>query len=446
MRPFQSVVPFALIVIPAAAGPAQEVKKEADAALKLGINFSQKGDAPKALESLLEAQVLYQQKGDRHGEAVTLSYLGSVYDYLGEQAKAVGCYEQSLALLRGLKDKAGEASMLITLAKAFTGLGDQAKALDGYQQSLSIQRELKNHDGEVAVLNSIGKVYQEIGDQDKAFHYFEQALQREWENPPLPPWTDKASLSFLVVGGNATSQSFGFSNDYTRNWSAASALTINVAAVRVATRLTNNSATGSSPTSFVLTSTETSQVTTADYTANARFAQNLTEQVLWFAAGGWERNVPAGMNDRTVGSAGIGYWWTKNDREKFRTDLGLGYTKAVPVVEALGFQTNYATSNVVISYEQKLGAASVFASNLSWADSLNEGRNFLAIWHNDLSTILSRRLALKVGYVMTYNNRPASQAVPIILTGSAPPVVLGQTLVELKKLDTIFNMSLVISF
>jgi tetratricopeptide (TPR) repeat protein len=414
--------------------------------LKLGIEAGQKGEAREALENLLVAQSRYRQKGDRHGEAVALSYLGPVYEYIGEKAKAVGCYEQALALLRALGDKPGEASMLMTLGKAFSGLGDPAKALDCYQQSLAIQRGLKSQAGEVAALSSIGKVYRDLGNQAKAFQFEEQALRREWGNPPLPPWTDKASLSFLVVSGNATSQSFGFSNDYTRNWSDASALTIGLAAVRVATRLTTYSATGSSPTSFTLSSTQTDQVTTADYTANARFAQNLTEEILWFAAGGWERNLPAGLDDRTVGSAGLGYWWTRTPRSKFRTDLGLGYTKAVPVVEAPGFQVSYATGNMVVSYERKLGAASVFASNLNGADSLTEGRNFLAVWRNDLSTSLSRRLTLKVGYVMTYNNRPASQAVPIFLTGSAPPVTLGNTLVELKKLDTILSASLVVSF
>ena len=116
------------------------------------------------------------------------------------------------------------------------------------------------------------------------------------------------------------------------------------------------------------------------------------------------------------------------------------------VVEAPGFQVSYATGNVVVNVEQKLGSTTLFDSNLAWADSLKEESNYLATWHNDLSTTLSRRLALKLGYVMTYNNRPASQAVPIILTGSAPPVVLGHALVQLKKLDTLFNLSLVISF
>ena len=48
----------------------------------------------------------------------------------------------------------------------------------------------------------------------------------------------------------------------------------------------------SMPLSFT---SSTSQVTTADYTANARFAQNLSDRFLWFAATGWERNIPAGL-------------------------------------------------------------------------------------------------------------------------------------------------------
>jgi putative salt-induced outer membrane protein YdiY len=294
-------------------------------------------------------------------------------------------------------------------------------------------------------MNSIGKLYQELGEQAKAKHYYEMAMRSEWGKPPASAWSDKASLSFVAVGGNASSQTTGFANEYTYNWSAASALAFNASAVRVATRLATYSATGSSPDNFQLSNTTADQVTVADYTASARFTQNLTERTLWFAGGGWERNLPAGIDNRAVVSAGTGYWWTRTERRTFHTDLGLGYTKAIPVVEAPGFPVSYATVNVIVAYEQKVNMGAEFTSSLSWANSLRESGNFLAIWHNDLSTTLSRRLALKVGYALTYNNRPAFQAVPIILAAPAAPVVSGQALVRLKPLDTLFTMGMVLS-
>ena len=207
----------------------------------------------------------------------------------------------------------------------------------------------------MAALNSIGKVYQDLGDQAKSMHYYELALQQEWGKPTAPAWSDKASLSYVAVGGNASSQTTGFANEYTYSWSAASALTFKASAVRVATRLATYSATGSSPANFVLSNTAADQVTVADYTASARFAQNLTDRTLWFAGGGWERNIPAGIDNRAMECAGVGYWWTRTDRRTFQTDLGLGYTKAIPVVEAPGFPVSYATINAIVTYEQNMG-------------------------------------------------------------------------------------------
>jgi len=95
---------------------------------------------------------------------------------------------------------------------------------------------------------------------------------------------------------------------------------------------------------------------------------------------------------------------------------------------------------------QNIYTGAVFTSTLSWTNALRESGNFLAVWHNDLSTTINRRLALKVGYAMTYNSRPAFQAVPIVPAAPAPPVVSGQALVQLKPLDTLFTMGLVLSF
>jgi len=263
---------------------------------------------------------------------------------------------------------------------------------------------------------------------------------------PKPHWGDKASFSLVAVGGNAESQSFGFSNEYAYAWNEASSLAFNAGAVRVSTRTITYSAEGTTVTNFLLTKTETSQVTTEDYFANLRFAHNLSDRLLWFAGGGWERNIPAGMDSRTMANAGLGYWWAKNDRSKFRTDLGLGYTMEKPVLEMPDHQDRFGTWNAVLSYEQKIGDTSLFASNLTFTDALNESQKYLAVWRNDLSTNLNKTLALKVGYTMTYNNQPAFRAVDILETGSQPPVVLGQTAVVLKKLDTVFTASLVITF
>ena len=264
--------------------------------------------------------------------------------------------------------------------------------------------------------------------------------------PPAQAWTDKASLSFVSTGGNAKSQTFGFGNEFKYVWTDAS-FAFNVGGVRVATTTVNRSASGPDMNNVALVESETTTTTTETYFANLRYDHNITEKLLWYGAAGWDRNVPSGIDGRTTGGAGLSYWWVKEDRTKFRTDLGLGYTKITPVFETPGFQDSFATWNLGAAFEKKVFDTSLFTSNLAFTDSLKESQDYLGVWRNAFTTTLSKRLALKVGYDMIYKNKPAFVAVDVVQTPVAtPPVIIGQVPVVLKKLDTVFTTSLVVTF
>ncbi len=266
MRTFQPAVHTLMLftMVPAAS---QSPGSQADDLLRKGIDLSKHGAVRKALDCELQALALYQREGDRRNQAVTLGYLGSAYDVIGESRLALKCYEAALTLFHGLGERVEEATILDTIGREYSGLGEKMRALEYFQRALAIQRALGNRDGEMAVLNDIGNVYRDQDDQAKAVDFYQQALQRELgkPGPRRPNWTDKASLSFVDVSGNAKSQSFGFSNEFIYNWTDATALTVNAGAVRVATDTTTCSATGSSPDSFTLARTETNLVTTEEY-------------------------------------------------------------------------------------------------------------------------------------------------------------------------------------
>lgn len=267
--------------------------------------------------------------------------------------------------------------------------------------------------------------------------------------PPEAPkrrWSDKASLSFVATGGNAQSQTFGFSNEYKYAWDDA-AFAFNAGAVRVSTTTTNRSAYGPDLNTVTVYEVDTTQVTTETYFANLRYDHTITDGLKWYATAGWDRNRPSGIDSRTVGGAGLSYDWVKTDRTKFRTDLGLGYTKITPVFETPDFVDSFATWNLGAAFEKKLFETSLFTSNLAFTDSLKNSQDYLAVWRNAFTTNLSKVLALKVGYDMSYKHIPAFVGVDVIETPVAtPPVVLGQTPVQLKKLDTVFTTSLVFTF
>ncbi len=263
---------------------------------------------------------------------------------------------------------------------------------------------------------------------------------------PKRPWSDKAALSYVAVGGNASSQSLGFTNEFKYTWADAT-FAFNAGGVRVATTTIDRSALGSSLATATVQETRTSKTSTETYYANLRYDHNITERLLWFGAAGWERNLPAGLEARYTGLVGLGYWWTKEDRTKFFTDAGVGYTKETPVFRPVGTEDGFATFRLGAKFEKKLFATSSFTSELNLSDSFKDTQNYLAVWRNGFTTNLSSRLALKVGYDVTYKNKPAFVGVDVVQTPVAtPPVILGQVPFQLKKTDTVFTTSLVINF
>lgn len=271
-------------------------------------------------------------------------------------------------------------------------------------------------------------------------------LSAEGAGAPKSAWSDKAALSFVSVGGNATSQSLGFSNEFKYAWTDSS-FAFNVNGVRVATTTIDRSAMGPTLANYTILETRTTRTSTETYRANLRYDHKLSDQLQWYAAGSWERNIPAGLAARYTGLVGLGHWWIKADRTTFFTDAGVGYTRENQVYSPVGTEDRYSTFRLGAKFEQKVFAASAFTSELNLSDSFKDTQNYLAVWRNGFTTTLNSHLALKVGYDLTYKNQPASVGVDVVQTPVAtPPVILGQAPLLLRKTDSTFTTSLVITF
>lgn len=266
--------------------------------------------------------------------------------------------------------------------------------------------------------------------------------------PAQPPksWSDKASLSLVSVAGNAQSQSLGFANEF-KLVSGGSTFQFNLAGVRVNTTTFTRSATGTTLGDAVVTETRTTQTTTEAYTALLRLDQKITEAFFWFGAASWDRNRPAGLDNRYKGVAGVGNLWANTDRTKFRTDYGVGYTREDPLFKPVGYQGSFATWQLGSKLEQKVYQASAFASELAVSGNLRQGQDWFGAWKNAFTTNLNAHLALKVGYDLNYRNLPNAVGVDVVqLPVTDPPVVIGQVPFKLKRLDTVFSTSLVLTF
>jgi putative salt-induced outer membrane protein YdiY len=266
------------------------------------------------------------------------------------------------------------------------------------------------------------------------------------EEAPKLGLVDKASLSFVSVGGNAQSQSMGFGNDFKYVWSD-SIFAFGLGGMRVNTTTTTRTASGPSLPDATVVETSTTGTSAQNYHAEARYDRNLAKRIFWYVEMGWVRNTFSGFDNRYTGSGGAGYAWLNQDRLRFRTDLGLGFLKEDPVFVQAGREESYATWNFTAKVDVKFFKGSAFGSELLFSDRLRDSQDYLAVWHNALTSALNGNLALKVGYDVTYKNHPGSVGVDVVQTPvAAPPVILGQVPALLKKMDTAFTTSLVITF
>jgi tetratricopeptide (TPR) repeat protein len=136
----------------------------------------EQGQSAAALQSYQEALAIYQQIGDRDGEAHTTMDIALVQEDQGQYPAALQSYQQSLALNHELGDRAGEAGALTNIGGLQENQAQYAAALQSYQQSLALFRDLGDGDGEAGTLTNIGAVQESQGQYADALQSYQQAL------------------------------------------------------------------------------------------------------------------------------------------------------------------------------------------------------------------------------------------------------------------------------
>ncbi len=159
-----------------------DIYREALSLYYIGRIYDSFGEAQKALDYYFKTLPMARAVRYTFGEAEILNNIGGVYDSLGEMQKALDYYEQALPLRRAARDRNGEAATFNTMGGAYYSLGEMQKALDYYTQALPIYREVGDGSGESSALNNIGVVYDSLGEKQKALDYYNKALTLERTN------------------------------------------------------------------------------------------------------------------------------------------------------------------------------------------------------------------------------------------------------------------------
>lgn len=143
----------------------------------LGVIFRSLGRMEQARRYLEQALQLYQESGNRTGEAWALNDLGRVFVDIGNRECARQDYERALRIFQEQGDQRGEGSTLNNLGWVSVMQGEDEQARDYYGQALLLFRGIGDRLGEGSTLNSLGRAHEDIGQLEKAQEYFDQALR-----------------------------------------------------------------------------------------------------------------------------------------------------------------------------------------------------------------------------------------------------------------------------
>ena len=256
-------------------------------------------------------------------------------------------------------------------------------------------------------------------------------------------WFDTAEFSFVSTDGNADVQTIGFKNDLRRVYENA---LFSFKAGGVRAEAANGDRVGidaaGSPNvgdPFVIVDPPT-ETTAENYYARLRYDRNITERFFWFGLGGWDRNRPAGVENRYVGGAGVGNIWIDREGHRFATDYAVTFTDQENTV---GEDQEFGGLRTSWGYLNQLTETTTYTNDLILDFNLDESDDWRGDMINAIQVAISKNLALKASLQLLYDNLPSLESITVFDNAGA---VLRAEQVELDELDTIFSASLVVNF
>ncbi|MDY6939042.1 MAG: tetratricopeptide repeat protein [Cyanobacteriota bacterium] len=146
-----------------------------------------------ALETYQQALIIYQELGNRVGEAQALSRMSDIYSdrlsfYFGQHQLALETSEQVLAIYQELENRSGEAAAWIDIGDAYWVLARnqseradtlRQQAIEAYERALTIYRERNIHQStnKIDVLLKLGRIYSDLKNHQQAIENMEEGLK-----------------------------------------------------------------------------------------------------------------------------------------------------------------------------------------------------------------------------------------------------------------------------
>jgi putative salt-induced outer membrane protein len=251
------------------------------------------------------------------------------------------------------------------------------------------------------------------------------------------PWTSVTELGFVMTSGNSEALSLNFGEKYTRKWTKTE---FGLEATAIRAESTTRSVTN---TGGVLTESETTETTAELYAIGGKLRRDITPRFFWYTGGGWLRNELSGIENRFTAGAGVGYKFVDGPKHKLAGELGLSYAKEDYVfVQPDGSDSaDYAAARAFLGYQYLMTDTSKITSDMEFIENLDTTDDWRIRWISAVQSSLSKRLALKVGLTLLYDNQPVLEPIDDLGTPAFDPVFF-----EYDELDTILTANLVLTF
>jgi putative salt-induced outer membrane protein YdiY len=199
--------------------------------------------------------------------------------------------------------------------------------------------------------------------------------------PQPPPFEGRGELSFVSTGGNASTQTLGFSTELIR---------------RYARTTTNGRA------SFLRSATDDIENARV-LTALVRHSVRLSDRVEAFARGGYLRDNFAGIQHRTNFDAGLSYVVRQPLPRALKFDFGLGGTRENRLADVDQAVLN---ATLGVSFRARLApTAEVTADSQAIAD-LGRVANYRLLSDLSLTASLNSMWSARIAYATRYANQP----------------------------------------
>ena len=259
---------------------------------------------------------------------------------------------------------------------------------------------------------------------------------------PKKPWTDVAEFGFVMTTGNAEGTNLAFSNKFKHAWSNAE-LTFDAAALHAesTTRVVTNPPPYGTP-----LVTDTTATTASSYGLALMYRQNISERFYWYTGASWYQNFFSGIDDRYIASGGVGYTFVKDARNLLKGELGLDYTRQVPLAPPPGdiAQTDdFFGVRGYLGYEFKISEKSKLTEDLNMFTNFDTSSAWRVNSVTALTSGFTDNLALKLSYTVLYSNEPLQQ---YIAPDAGAPLGTPNALYTFDSTDTILAVALVVNF